>query len=84
MGHPGGQTGTGAVHQSVGVAVADHPVGVAAHMDHLVGVVAHTDRPAGEVEHPGVGGTPVKAAGVTGGLSLGMVQAFQGIPEAGI
>lgn len=75
VGHPGVQTGTGAVHQSVGVAVADH----------LVRTVAHMYRPAGEGEHPGVGVTPVKAAGVARGLLiLGMVQAFQGTPEAGI
>ena len=95
VGHQGGQTGTGVVHQSVGVAVADHPVGVAAHTDHPVGVAAHTDHPVGVAAHmdhpagagvpPGVGVTPVKVAGVAGGLLvLGMVQAFQGILEVEI
>ena len=85
VGHQGGQTGTGVVHQSVGVAVADHPVGVAAHTDHPVGVAAHMDHPAGAGVPPGVGVTPVKVAGVAGGLLvLGMVQAFQGILEVEI
>ena len=85
VGHHGGQTGTGAVHQSAGVAVADHPVGVVAHMDRPVGVADRTDHPAGEGVRPGVGVTPVKAAGAAGGLLvLEMAQAFQAIPEAGM